>query len=290
MKKALILILSALMVAAAAGCNDPKESTNTDPTQQAAETEQQTQATADTANANTDKHDYSVLRTFFEQKDEEGNTNGKKCFPNYDPEDTSTWHDGSDGYDNYVRFDADGNVTQLNLKQPDGTTAKLVGKLDLSELASLATVDTWNVIFDEVNATELPIAAKQNNAVMRFPMVQGEAKLSGGFVERVYMLSASHTLCDITGEAETELSELPSFKLDVNVDGEGYAGVSAWSGESCYEVHAVAQPIEGKSFVGWFDAQGNLVSEDADYELFGQNSGNNADGAHASFALTARFE
>ena len=237
-----------------------------------------------------DENDYTLLRAFFENADAGSVKNGEKLFPNYDPADPTTWIDEDPYRYNSVTWNAQGRVYGLSFRGTDDAPIELVGKLDLDLFDALNGVNSWNVIFEEIATDDLPVTAKQNNACFQFPMVNGEARFTGGYVERLYLLSATHVFCDITGEAKSDLSVLPSFKIDVTVEGLGYAGVSAYGDENYYEVHLNATPAKGGSFIGWFDADGKLVSTDENYTLFGEDSGVDAEGAHAEHAFTARFD
>lgn len=307
MKKYLAIILAAALLLSLAACTQgekpvtgtptdepaseaPTEAPSEEPTPEPAETEEPTLEPTEDPDPlkGLNENDYTVMRDFFELKDEDGVKNGEKCFPNYDPADPATWYDGSYNHDNYVHWNAAGRVTLINLKGEDDAPTELVGTLDLNELGALETVYTWNVIFDEVKIDSSPVLSVPNGAKLKFPMVRGEARIVGGYADGILLLSAAHVYCELTGDAGT--AEKPSFKIEVTTEGEGYAGVSAWSDENYYEVHLVANPAEGRTFVGWFDADGKLVSTDEDYELFGENTHNSAEGAHAEFIFTARFE
>ena len=309
MKKYLAIILAAALLLSLAACTQgekpatgtptdepaseaPTEASSAEPTPEPAETEAQTPEPTtqpDPLDAY-EKNDYESLRAFFELTDEEGITNGSKLFPNYDPADPTTWIDEDPYRYNSVTFDDQGKVYGLSFRGTDDARIELVGKLDLDLFDALNGVNSWNVIFEEIEADGLPITEKQNNASFQFLMVNGEAKFAGGYVERLYLLSATRVFCDITGEAKSQLSVLPSYKINLTVEGKGFAGVSSYGDENYYEVHLIASPAEGEEFLGWFDADGKLVSTDENYTLFGEDSGVDAEGAHAEFVFTARFE
>ena len=233
--------------------------------------------------------DTDVLRAFFELADGNGVKNGEKLFPNYDPADTATWIDEDPFRKNSVTFDDQGRVTGLTFRGTASAPIELVGKLDLNRFDALEGAFTWMVTFEEIAADDLPVADKQNSAKFQFPMVYGEARFTGGYVDGLYLRSKSHVFCDITGEAESYLSVLPSYRIDVNVEGEGFAGVSAYDDENFYEVHLVAEPIEGYEFIGWFDADGVLVSSAENYTLYGEDNRISCEGAHGEHYFTARF-
>lgn len=237
-----------------------------------------------------DEHDYSVLKGFFEQKDESGIRNGEKLFPDYNPDDVNTWYDGSESYDNVTQFNNAGKVRFIKFTGKGEEPVHLAGKLVLSELDSLETFRADNTVLLEVDAADLAAAKAENGIKISIPMVEGEAVLTAACtLDGIYLRSASHTVCNITGETEGRIN-LVSFRIEVKTEGEGYAGVSAVDGENSYMVKLVAEPMEGKTFVGWFDADGKLVFSDAMYELFGEQSGNLLDVSHVELSFTARFE
>ena len=295
MKRAIsILLAAAVMLSLAACARGNKPGTSAEPTQDAVNTAAiGTGAPAETPTAQIpegyDEYDFTLLRDFFEQKDGEGVTNGAKCFPNYDPNDPASWNDGSAGSDNAVIWDGNGKVSGVNISGSGDEPIRLAGRLTVSSFTALKWFDTWNAVFDEVEAKDIPTADLMALERLKFPLVGGEASFSGAYVDRIEMRSAVHTLVELTGETEEATYALPSFRIEINIDGEGYAGVNAWSDENFYEVRLSAEPVEGRTFAGWFDANGNKVSDDVIYELFGEASGNSAVGAHADFVFIARF-
>ena len=237
-----------------------------------------------------DEHDYSVLKGFFEQKDESGIRNGEKLFPDYNPDDITTWYDGSESYDNTVQFNNAGKVRFIKFTGKGEEPVQLAGKLVLSELDSLETFRADNIVLLEVDAADLAAAKAENGVKISIPMVEGDAVLTAACtLDGIYLRSASHAVCDIIGETEDRIN-LVSFRIEVKTEGEGYAGVSVVDDENSYVVKLVAEPKEGKTFVGWFDADGKLVSSDAMYELFGEQSGRMLDDTHQEYNIIAKFE
>ena len=293
MKKSFIAILLAalMLILVLAGCTSKPNPD--DPATAVPVTEAPTEAPTETPAQlpeGYDEHDYTVLRDFFEQKDGAGVTNGAKCFPAYDPDDPATWGNEDPYHFSSIIWDEHGKALRINLFGMGDTPAELAGKLDIGALNLLEGTEMQNVVFSEVEINDLPVTGVKNNVQFSFPAVSGEARFIGGYVERLRLYSARHAYCDITGEAESNIGELPSFKIDITVEGEGYAGVLTWSDENYYEVHLDARPAEGRTFAGWFGADGNLVSTDANYELFGENTENVAESAHTEFTFFARFE
>lgn len=78
------------------------------------------------------EHDYQKLVAFFEQPDENGVKNGKKCSDNYDPTDPTTWGDCC-----VLKARKGQSEFSLFKFQPQGYVTTLVGTLDLSGCAAL---------------------------------------------------------------------------------------------------------------------------------------------------------
>ena len=76
-----------------------------------------------------DAHDYGILRTFFELTDENGITNGEKCFTDYEPGDPTTWMGGSNNTDRCIIWSADGKVRGINLRNSGDEPIHLTGRL-----------------------------------------------------------------------------------------------------------------------------------------------------------------
>lgn len=237
-----------------------------------------------------DSHDVAVLRAFFEQSDN-GVKNGEKLFSGYDPDDPATWYDeGAKIYANAVWWSENGRARALYISALGDGYETLAGELDLTELDELTALYMRN---DTVGSFTLlsPASFSVKNSAWVRVFSEGEAKLTGGYVDRIYLVSAARVFVEVTGDAETELTDLPSFRIEVNVEGQGYAGVNTYDDENYYEVHLCALPDEGHSFLGWFDANGERVSENEDLELFGENTAAQGEvNIHGEFVFTAKFD
>lgn len=301
MKRILILIAATIFLLAFTACGKTGEPAGTEtPSVQTNETSmtaepkpietQQTEtieATPDPV-AVYDMHDFGILRVFFEIRDETGVSNGEKCFASYDPDDPTTWVGGTNNTDRSVLWDKNGNVIGINLRNADESVIRLCGKLELSSLEKLRRFYAWNIALDEVTAEDiLSFSQRNNDNTLVVTMTEGEAVLRGGYVESIFLRSAVHVRCDITGEAESDVSVLPVYNVDIYIEGSGYAGVSIYTNEY-YRLSAEAK--DGESFVGWYDSDGNLVSTDADYEFYDLAAGQIGSDGAAVFSFTARFE
>ncbi len=238
-----------------------------------------------------DEHDENELRDFLDKMDEFGVMNGLKLFPFYESEDTETWALDGEIVDNFFSWRRDGTLYGINMRGADETALKLTSVLDLSVFTYLEEFYAHNVELDGLIARDLPSSMKDLDGEISANMVWGDAILTGGYVQRIYLRSAKHVLCDMNGEADTFISELPSFKINVTVEGKGFAGITAYDDENYYVIKLVAEPFAaGTEFVGWFDAEGKLVSTEPIYELFGEETGRSCEGARAELAFTARFK
>lgn len=235
--------------------------------------------------------DADRLRAFFDTADENGVKNGDKLFSAYDRNDPSTWSNSGEGLRAQFVFDENGQLTAADLMGDEEAPVILAGDLDLSGFEALEQFTTCGVVFDGgVKAADMRTASHQKLSALRFNNVSGEALFRGGYSERLAMRSMTRTLVDMTGELEEASWIHPSFRIEVIVEGWGYAGVNAWSDENAYEVRLSAAPSGGESFIGWYDENGELVSSELTYELFGEASGRNCDdGSHSEFKFTAKF-
>lgn len=233
-----------------------------------------------------------ILREFFEQEDERlGEKNGLKLFgENYDPDDPSTWVWTGNG--NCVfKFDESGRLTFVNAEGYELSAPVLVGDLELDKFDSLTSFSITDYIIDgSIYANGMKTAATLELRQLNANMVNGPAVFSGGYCERIRLLSKTSTVVNMTNVFEEQTWLHPAFKVTVNTEGAGYAGVNAWDDENAYEVRLEARADEGKRFLGWYDENGVLVSTDLSYELYGEDSGRHCEGANEEFTFTAKFD
>ncbi|MBR6428211.1 MAG: hypothetical protein IKS43_00955 [Clostridia bacterium] len=229
--------------------------------------------------------DAQALRRYFELTDENGVKNGEKLFPNYNPDDPASWKD--DGA-KVIVFDDEGQLTFINLTCAESESVTLTGDLDLTGFKKLNTFWTvfldidGSLVYDNIDANKL--------CDLTCRRVTGEAIYRGNYLERVRLLSAKRTLVETTA-ANSGIDWLTfDFRVEVNVEGAGYAGVNAWTDENYYELHLVAEPMEGANFIGWYYADGTLASTEYDYELYGEESGKDISGVHHELEITAVFD
>ena len=234
--------------------------------------------------------DAKALRRYFELTDENGVKNGEKLFPNYNPDDPASWkEDGAKV--KVIVFDGEGQLTYINLTCAESESVTLTGDLDLTGFKKLNSFWTvfldidGSIVCDNIDAIT---PNKLNDLTCR--RVTGEAIYRGNYLENVRMLSAKRTLVEMTA-ANSDIDWLtPDFRVEVNVEGAGYAGVNAWTDENYYELHLVAEPMEGGNFIGWYYPDGTLASTEYDYELYGEESGKDISGVHHELEITAVFD
>ena len=172
-------------------------------------------------------------------------------------------------------------------------SGRLKGVLDLSSFEALNDEACINMVMDSVMLADLPEFAVENNFVVYFPMVEGSALIRGGCVGGgIYMLSASSTHCEITGEISGRRTSAypPAYTVDVTVEGSGYAGVNASHNEHYFVVAVKAVPKDGARFIGWFNESGELISAEPELELTDPAAFGFPEGASTEFVYTAKFE
>lgn len=232
----------------------------------------------------------AYLREFLETADENGVKNGDKLFPNYDPNDPSSWEDEDPYHYKSAVPDEQGRIASIHIECADGAPVKLAGSLDINRFETLHACRLYNVIIDEIHADDLHTASNMKLQELTFPYVNGEAVFRGAYSDRLRMLSATHTFVDMTGDSSAATYTLPGFSIDITVKGSGYAGVSCCSDENCYEVYLVAEPKGSASFIGWYDELGNFLSKELCYVLYGEDSEFRCEGKHKEHVITARFD
>lgn len=235
--------------------------------------------------------DAQALRRYFELTDENGVKNGEKLFPDYNPNDPLSWKDEEPNNLKTVAFNENGDLTSLEFRCEENKPVTLAGGLDLSGFKKLDSF--WTVFLDfggdvvcDMNKSEDP--NKLNDLIFRH--ADGEAIYRGGYLEFIHMLSAKHTLVEMTSETEDPDWNTPDFEVEVYVEGAGYAGVSGHSNENSYEVFLEAEPLPGRRFLGWVDEEGEVVSTKPQCSFFEDASPYSDSAKKMSRQFTAVFD
>ena len=235
-----------------------------------------------------DRKEYDTLLAFFELADENGVKNGEKCFKDYDPNRTDFWGtlqagqtEPSDDYEHWIYWDKKGHVTDILIDSIDNKNVKpLVGELKLDGFDKLIRLHISDCYFESVRIENC-------KSLMNGPYMEcrDEAYITGGYIEKFYVVSDKHVHYESTGEGACG-PEKHRFTVDLTVDGSGRVGVEAYLDEHYYMVFISAEASEGHKFIGWYDESGKLISTEANFEI----SSEEIFGCVGDFIYTARFE
>ncbi len=229
-------------------------------------------------NTELDEHDFNAVRSFLELKDENGVRNGEKLNEWYDPDDPTTWwipRDPPSEYPTYdlVQWNDSGRLYSFSVGDID-----FYGALDLSGASELQLLYIRGTHIESVNIEgcdelfELSIRNNPNN----IELVPKEIAcyrawfLNCGFKEL-------HWACIM----------IDSVYVDVSLKAEegGSVGLLGDDGD-IFILYIDAYPDEGKTFVGWFDDDGNLISNEESYRIDVDSMPEEL----RTFKYTARFE
>ena len=253
-------------------------------------------------------HDFEAIVRFFNEKDENGVTNGEKLNKNFDASDPSTWYhlatyptdytdengvymspvvEWSGGHLSYVRFPGLG----------------LVGTLDLSNCERLRAV-SLDVLADGLtdDYTPQPNRLKELNISGCPKMYSGDydghgLHLYDARIESIIPTTLSMDALHVGGKSLKKLHwiAIPTdynfgshdFEVILEAEGEGYVGAGDGDREHYVEASIYAYAEDGYRFVGWYDRSGKLVSSEARYELTSLETASRTTGV---FDFIAKFE
>jgi|GEM_PF-2435985 len=236
------------------------------------------------------RYEYDTLLAFFELADENGVKNGEKCFKNYDPEQVDFWgNEEQYDYNSWMSWDKNGSLTWLWLdgrKDPstklDGEAAEdepilLAGELNLDGFDKLEFIRFYSFVFENLRTNDCPAIREA-----RICTSTNETVLSGnlGSIGSLFIDSSGHCRYEHNG-SKGIASE---FTIDLTAQGQGKVIIDMYNGATTIGVYA--SPENGYEFIGWFDAEGDLISNVQSFEI----SYNGETGSDISdFTGTARF-
>ena len=222
--------------------------------------------------------EYEQLLAFFELADENGVKNGEKCFKNYDPTRIDFWgdHDEAESSDPCVKWTESGHLDTLCISTgSQENPIKLVGEFKLDGFNDLFCLYSTYSVFDSIK-----IANCFNlYEFARFEAI-GDIELNGGALGCACLVSS--TRCRFEGQDPL----CHSMLIDLTADGCGKVELRSMPDEHYYPVRIVATPDEGHKFLGWYDADGDLISSENEMEI----SDEAIFGCEGEFIYTARFE
>ena len=249
---------------------------------------------------------WDALYAYFKLTDASGVSNGEKCFKNYDPTMTAFWGTecGSDT-GSWLTWEAIGTdmpdelyLTDIYLAGTEDEPLYLVGTFG-DFYCSAKALMCENVIFDSIDLRHRadfghPDTIEHLHAVNDAVYIGDRIWLGFDISSdtRCYYESTGKSYHNVNGE-ETVISSLPyAFTVELTAEGSGSVGVTGKNDEHYYVVEVYANPKEGQKFLGWYDADGKLISAEQMLEI----SYNDGDGSEAmgytgvrDFTGTARF-
>ena len=230
------------------------------------------------------EHDYNALVAFLETESD-GVKNGRRLNPGYDPAYPNTWtYKRWNNSFNIAKWDEEGYLIEINaLVESYG----LVGTLDLSGCERL----------DKVTFSSESIAVLDLTGC---PLMEGVVLQNCSGVELLPdpivtpRLSASPCFSHLHWVAvpDEEMNKnMYDFELTLDAEGEGQVGVWTSDNLDCLDVTIGEMPAEGGHLAGWYDAEGNLLS---DTEPFGYSWFFVPEGEEkpieGRYSFTAKFE
>ncbi len=223
------------------------------------------------------EHDYNAVLAWLEAEDHLGKKNGEKLNPDYDPDDPTTWY-----YDNagemcaLAQWDDEGYLTSFTAFVEN---RNLYDNIDLSGCVRLdyVAISDYNLAFLDLTGcplgTGLWLSETSLIGISPDPLVTNNLIIDGSQIEHIHWIRCG-------------------FELTLDAEGEGYVsvGILTLPEEDYTEIYIVAYTdpvIDDQTFVGWFDANGRLVSTDPRFELTSLGTNGILTG---KYAFTARFK
>lgn len=208
------------------------------------------------------REEYDTLLAFFELADESGVKNGEKCFKNYDPTRIDFWGEERANDDNsWLFWNDSGNLTVIDLYGTEAQPTELVGELKLHGFNSLEDIRMRYITLENADIKDC-IKLNTLDALK----TTGKLSLIGDYME-CFRLN-SDTYCHYeNSEHDSSFGGALAFTTDITVDGGGDVGVNGFMDTHYYIVKIYAHPIEGHKFIGWYDADGKLISAESEIEL-----------------------
>ena len=219
-----------------------------------------------------DRGEYDTLLAFFELADENGVKNGEKCFKDYDPTKVNFW--GADPDDTLMLQESrlvwndEGKLYSIVLYGLDEPSAKLVGKINLDKYSSLRVFDINSLVFDSVNEDARNCYDATDISDINVSLAcEGSLSLIADYITNLSLSSFSCCHYESTGKGAPGSPKSLAFTVDLTADGSGSVGIRAYSDTHYYVVYIYAHPIEGHRSLGWYDADGKLISTESEIEL-----------------------
>ena len=268
-----------------------------------------------------DEHDLNAVRTFLEIKDKDGVRNGIKMNEWYSPDDPTTWfytpvsnedrymEEGYRGYVDLVEW-SDGNIISIQIEpfiqKCYSYVIGFVGELDLSNCKSLEyaiingnNIETINfegceALFEAyiTDTKSLETLNVTGTNIYRF-QITNAINLKTVLPSPVKSITFSTSGCGLKqiDWICTYLNDTTGkdyFHVKLSTEGAGSVYTSG-DDEDVYWLSVSAVPEEGHRFIGWYDADGKLVSTDEHMMLVGDDHFLEI-GSDVLFEFVAKFE
>ena len=269
-----------------------------------------------------DKHDLNAVRTFLELKDSDGVRNGYKMNEWYSPDDPTTWFyspidnedrvSGEDyrGYVDLLLWEDDGHLSDIYIEpfiQKTYSSVKgFVGELDLSNCKSLQSV-----FVEGTNIKTINIEGCENLIEVRITDAKSLETLNiiGTDIYRFRINDAINlktilpspvksTTFNTSGCGLKQIDWICTYinhrtgkdYFHMKLSTEGAGSVDSLGDEHvAYYLSIKAVPEEGHRFIGWYDAEGKLVSTDELMKFIGNDNFLDFEPG-TLFEFTAKFE
>ena len=230
------------------------------------------------------EHDYLALLAFLETESE-GKTNGERLNPSYRKENPATWtYKRWDDTCELAKWDEEGYLTEVYALVE---SYELAGTLDLSGCERL----------DEVS---LSSESKLALDVTDCPLKKGVLLRNYGEIELLSDPIVTPCLNVSPGIAHLHWIAVPDeavngnfydFELELLTEGKGTVGINMHEVIGSHEFWFSASAASGWHFVGWYDENGQVVSQNETLDL-SQSGMTHAEGGRivGSYSFTARFE
>lgn len=234
------------------------------------------------------------LIDFLEQEDENGVRNGEKLSENYNSNNPETWGDGFIWKSVYDEYDEDDKSTKF-ITYIDISGYDLVGTLDVSDCRHLTSLYCANNRLTKLLTNRcLNIIDVSNNELETLVLPSGmlyNVNFSGNESLHEVEVRMQNTSVEFTDEYYLKKFEIQitdgnivfdertlsgsdwgvMAAINLGSEGNGYVGVSSFDDQDYTVVNIVAISEEGAEFIGWYDLEGNFISDDQYYEINGEH-------------------
>lgn len=261
------------------------------------------------------EHDYNAVRRFLEVADENGVRNGEKMNEYYDPDDPKTWFFWSSIFKDeegnipladfsengrLLRFFVPGDI-RIDPSMDDymETHYDFVGRLDLSYCEELISVDITYSKISSLDVTgcndpHLDLRYTSIEEILPDPIEAFHVSAYGNKTKYLHWVTIPEEHEEFCTEGRPWLLNNFNFDLTVTAKGEGYVGINNDFGTDGSTTHSGVElspywDFENESivFVGWYDANNNLITKERRIELPVKNEDGLVEG---SFYYEARFK